>query len=44
MGVNKQILIFNTEIIYNQLGQIFFKRRFISRYIMYFYRYILRGS
>jgi hypothetical protein len=44
MSKNKKKLIFGKEIIYNRVGQILFKNRFIVKFTANFYRYILKGS
>lgn len=43
MGINKKNYFFGIEIIYNNLGQIRLKKRFLSASTLHFYRYILRS-
>lgn len=44
MGNNKKKVFGGIEIIYNNLGQIFFKKRFILKDVVKFYRYICKGT
>ena len=43
MGFNKKIFFFGKEIIFNKLGQISIKKRFLYLSIINYYRYILKG-
>ena len=43
MGINKKKLFFGKEIIFNNLGQISIKKRFLYSSIINYYRYILKG-
>jgi hypothetical protein len=43
MGFNKKRIFFGKEIIFNNLGQIGFKKRFLFLSIINYYRYILKG-
>lgn len=44
MGKNFKKFLFGIEIIYNSLGQIYFKKRFLVRSTNFYFRRILRGS
>jgi hypothetical protein len=44
MGKYKKKIFFSREILFNTTGQIFFKKRFISRVAINFYRFISGGS
>jgi hypothetical protein len=44
MSKYKKKIYFSREIIFNKQGQIIFKKRFISRVAIKFYRFISGGS
>jgi hypothetical protein len=44
MSNSKKKVYFSREIIFNKQGQIFLKKRFISRVVIKFYRFISGGS
>lgn len=43
MSKNKKKILLGREIIFNKLGQIFLKKRFIAQITTKFFRYISRG-
>jgi hypothetical protein len=43
MGANKKQIIYGFEIIYNSLGQVMLKKRFLNKQTLSYYRYILGG-
>jgi len=43
MGINKKNHFFGIEIVYNNLGQIRLKKRFLTGSTQHFYRYITRS-
>jgi hypothetical protein len=43
-NINKKKFFFCWEVVYNQKGQIIFKKRFIKSNLFVFYRSVVKGS
>jgi len=44
MTTNKKKIFFGIEIVYNHLGQILLKKRFVALSTTYYFRYVFVGS
>lgn len=44
MSLNKRKFFFSYEIIYNTNGQLFIKKRLLTRLIINYYRFIFKGA